>query len=810
MTDSNFVAMKDNDNTVNSGGTLLIEDELIQGKKVEEDPTKLSESVIKPITIEEPWTAQKVVKHWAFPWVLFVICLIVITSLSIALALEKSDDSDDDGNSAAPSTHSGYDNPICVPSDEGSRIDLYGFVEKVIMQYRAFYQHRIPSRNPEYLKTITDRSIKLKDELLAKQTDQIALTLNEKRIFSQVYWFLNTTFANPYGEEYYGGTWLLGPDFFCWQPLCSVKWNFASAVQNAVNNQDDSESAAVEIIDLMKDVGKIFEEEVTNMQMGVRTGFVRSIRGCRAGMNNMRAEFKSTTNSTQGRNGILNDMNFDDVLSGVKNTTYLLWEQLNNGMSYESTLRQEYLNTADKILAYFDYFNNTHLRHCPPASVVTGLSDLPLQYIYVDDVPGEETTPYLEADGEKFDLDGVETYKTIMKFFVPGQDDPGSVREVGLKLVDEFYASLLDNAKNYTGLTSESEIKSQMHDELYDQSQFFNDEPFPESESSSNPEAVSKCDSLENAAIHCPKRYEAIMKWFDFARDVTAKAAPLTVDYFHWSGPHRSTPNCPVDMAPDFNPFTAAQSYMQSDYLCSDTANYNIPFWTDNLGPKWQEYDTNVHEAVPGHHLQVQGATENFMDPGCTVYTGNLTEQMYFTDYTEGWALYSESPISVDMGIYEGEPLQAHGRYGGLLWRALRIVLDTGFGAFNLKFDESVQKFSDYLWDDTDLPQKETDRYSNSPGQALGYMWGRLFIIRMKKALQARIPEKKWDIKEFHYQYLSLAGTPLSYVETHLNQWADCVIDFQAYPNCDSIINPKFGDPSAVSQSGKRRRTKYQ
>lgn len=56
-------------------------------------------------------------------------------------------------------------------------------------------------------------------------------------------------------------------------------------------------------------------------------------------------------------------------------------------------------------------------------------------------------------------------------------------------------------------------------------------------------------------------------------------------------------------------------------------------------------------------------------------------------------------------------------------------------------------------------------------------MWGRLFILRMREALQARIPETKWNIKEFHYQYLSLAGTPLSYVETHLNQWADCVID---------------------------------
>ena len=80
---------------------------------------------------------------------------------------------------------------------------------------------------------------------------------------------------------------------------------------------------------------------------------------------------------------------------------------------------------------------------------------------------------------------------------------------------------------------------------------------------------------------------------------------PKIVDMFWFAGDKHSTPNCPIELKPDFNPSSGSQSYTHSDPMCLKPAHYNIPFFTSKAGPKSAEWNTGAHETRPGHHLQV-------------------------------------------------------------------------------------------------------------------------------------------------------------------------------------------------------------
>lgn len=81
---------------------------------------------------------------------------------------------------------------------------------------------------------------------------------------------------------------------------------------------------------------------------------------------------------------------------------------------------------------------------------------------------------------------------------------------------------------------------------------------------------------------------------------------PKTIPMFYFSGEKATTPTCPVDMRPNLNPSSGAQSYRRSNADCTQSAKYNIPFFLENLGPRFSEWSVNAHEARPGHHTQVK------------------------------------------------------------------------------------------------------------------------------------------------------------------------------------------------------------
>lgn len=79
-----------------------------------------------------------------------------------------------------------------------------------------------------------------------------------------------------------------------------------------------------------------------------------------------------------------------------------------------------------------------------------------------------------------------------------------------------------------------------------------------------------------------------------------------SANMFYFTGKYKTTPSCPVELQPDFNPASGAQSYMYSDAACQETATYFIPFFLEKPGPKNEEWSVNAHEVIPGHHLQVK------------------------------------------------------------------------------------------------------------------------------------------------------------------------------------------------------------
>ena len=167
------------------------------------------------------------------------------------------------------------------------------------------------------------------------------------------------------------------------------------------------------------------------------------------------------------------------------------------------------------------------------------------------------------------------------------------------------------------------------------------------------------------------------------------------------------------------------------------------------------------HEGLPGHHLQISIAQELTGIP-------EFRKHNYYTAYTEGWGLYSEH-LGKDVGFY-ADPYSDYGRLEGDIWRAIRLVVDTGVHSEHWNRQQMVDYFHQHsAIDDTNV-QAEVDRYIAWPAQALGYKMGQLKFLELRaKAQQALGP--KFDIRGFHDTILDSGALPLDVVEQRVNGW---------------------------------------
>lgn len=168
-----------------------------------------------------------------------------------------------------------------------------------------------------------------------------------------------------------------------------------------------------------------------------------------------------------------------------------------------------------------------------------------------------------------------------------------------------------------------------------------------------------------------------------------------------------------------------------------------------------------LHEAVPGHHLQGSIAQEMKNVP-------KFRNQTYISAFGEGWGLYSEY-LGIEAGIYE-TPYQNFGRLTYEMWRACRLVVDTGIHAQGWTRQQAI----DYLASNTALSlhnvQTEIDRYISWPGQALSYKIGELTIKRLRENAEKSLADK-FDLRDFHDQILKNGSMPLSMLEKVIERY---------------------------------------
>jgi len=175
----------------------------------------------------------------------------------------------------------------------------------------------------------------------------------------------------------------------------------------------------------------------------------------------------------------------------------------------------------------------------------------------------------------------------------------------------------------------------------------------------------------------------------------------------------------------------------------------------------YQVEDIAYHEGIPGHHLQISIAQELTGLPEFRKYYGN-------TAYVEGWGLYAER-LGKDVGFYT-DPYSDYGRLEGDVWRAIRLVVDTGVHSQHWTRDQMVDYFHQHSnIDDTSI-QTEVDRYVAWPGQALAYKIGQLKILELRsRAQQALGP--KFDIRAFHDEILDSGAMPMDILDEHVSAW---------------------------------------
>jgi uncharacterized protein (DUF885 family) len=177
--------------------------------------------------------------------------------------------------------------------------------------------------------------------------------------------------------------------------------------------------------------------------------------------------------------------------------------------------------------------------------------------------------------------------------------------------------------------------------------------------------------------------------------------------------------------------------------------------------PKWMMEALSIHEASPGHHFQVSIAQELDDMPAFRRFGG-------YTAYVEGWGLYAES-LGRELGLYT-DPYQQFGALFSDIWRANRLVVDTGMHALGWSREDAI------AWMQANSPISGTDavaeveRYIAVPGQALAYKIGQLKIRELRDRAEAELGDK-FDVREFHNQVLTSGSLPLMVLEARIDRW---------------------------------------
>jgi len=217
-----------------------------------------------------------------------------------------------------------------------------------------------------------------------------------------------------------------------------------------------------------------------------------------------------------------------------------------------------------------------------------------------------------------------------------------------------------------------------------------------------------------------------------------------------------------VTTIPSYSAKSATTAYyQQGSYEAGRPGYYYVNTYALDTRQKWEMEALSSHEAVPGHHLQIAIAQELTDLP-------NFRRFGSYTAFVEGWALYSES-LGPRIGLYK-DPYSKFGQLTYEMWRAIRLVIDTGIHSQGMTRQQAIDYFDANSAKTHNDIVVEVDRYITTPGQALAYKTGELEI----KALRAYAEEQlgdKFDIREFHDQILDQGALPLDVLDARVRAW---------------------------------------
>jgi uncharacterized protein (DUF885 family) len=219
-----------------------------------------------------------------------------------------------------------------------------------------------------------------------------------------------------------------------------------------------------------------------------------------------------------------------------------------------------------------------------------------------------------------------------------------------------------------------------------------------------------------------------------------------------------------VTPIPDFKAPSQTTAYYQPGAPSVGRPGYYfVNTYNPQARPKWEMEALSLHESVPGHHLQISLAQELENEPEFRKHVG-------YSAFVEGWALYCEG-LGEELGMYKN-PYSKFGQLSYEMWRAVRLVVDTGMHAQGWTRDQAIQFFKDNTGKTDQDITVEVDRYIVWPGQALAYKLGQLKIHELRMQAEMR-QGAKFNVRAFHDAVLENGALPLNVLNAHMESWME-------------------------------------
>lgn len=371
-----------------------------------------------------------------------------------------------------------------------------------------------------------------------------------------------------------------------------------------------------------------------------------------------------------------------------------------------------------------------------------------------ESISDEERKKLMTAARKSIKTDVIPAYRTFKSFF-ENTYLPACLEEVGVWKLPDGEALYSFMARKFTttnqtpdeihqiGLQEVDRIREQM-EKIRKQVKF----------------EGSLADFFEHLRTDSKFYYPSGEELIKSYRAMSKRIDPLMVKVF------KRLPRMPygIEAIPDkIAPDTTTAYYRRPAADGSRAGSYFVNLYKPETRPKWEMMALSLHEAVPGHHLQIALAMEQGELPSFRRYGG-------YTAYIEGWGLYAEF-LGEELELYD-DPYDKFGQLTYEMWRAVRLVVDTGMHHKRWTRKQAIQFFMDNTPKSELDITNEIDRYISWPGQALAYKTGELKIKELRRRSEKQLGED-FDVREFHDVILRNGAVPLDIMERFVEQWLE-------------------------------------